>query len=197
MKKLILSSVIISSLLSCSDNQDIAREKIESHVFKNANDANSYEFIEMGKPDTVRQSNLIFNEMDLLNSSLKMEVEMLGYYKERVGWYSKQIKGSYGYIYLESYNSLKKDFDESSEKCKGFISSYKNKELLYNKLKNTDKDSIHKIIYTCHFRIGVPLGGLVKTYSTIGYYPNKEGKDKWSEVSLTEWDRHLKNSLRY
>ena len=79
MKKTILFSIASAFLFSCSDQTDVAREKIESHIDSFANDPGSYQFVRMEKPDTTRKSDVLLDDAfidSLISPRYMMELEM-------------------------------------------------------------------------------------------------------------------------
>jgi hypothetical protein len=195
MKKLFLTLLVSFSLFSCSDNQDIAREKIEEQISKYAHDAKSYEFIEMGKPDTIKKSDLLFSEIKILSIDYEYETKQIEYYKDLYDTYSENIKGEYGYIYLDSYHEYKKEYANRIKKGIELNQKLIDKRQSVDKVLKSNKNTVEQIVYTCHFRIRIPMGGLVRTEASITYYPNKKDEEKWGEVSLPEWDRKIRSLI--
>jgi hypothetical protein len=186
MKKLFAIAILATSALltSCSTNQNTARKKIQKHIFKTAHDAKSYEFIEMGKPDTIKKSDLLLDEYRFKEKLFEIDSQQVEFYKDKYDWYSERIKGSYGYIYKDSYLRIKKEYEsrleqiiELGEEMASLLSSI-------DKLLKSNEDTIEQIVYTCHYRIRIPMGGLIKTQSSIIYYPNEKDEEKWGRVSI-------------
>ena len=195
MKKLFLSIAIVSTFVGCTSNQSTARKKIEEQILKSAHDAKSYEFIEMGKPDTIKKSDLLFNEIEILSIDYEYETKQIEFYKDLYDSYSKNIKGEYGYIYLDSYHEYKKEYNNRLKKGIELNQKIISKRLSVDSVLKSNKNTIEEIVYTCHFRIGIPMGGLIKTQASIIYYSNEKDKEKWGEVSLPEWDEKIKSLM--
>jgi hypothetical protein len=188
-------------LTGCNkSNQDIAQSKIEEFVLKNANDAKSYEFIEMGKPDTIMKSDSIETfiketknrNLELLEDN-EFTISRINSEKTSYEIWLRLGDQKYANQSLLDYNRYVVKQNKCYSTIKSNTTKIKESEILLEEIKEKElknkNANIHKIIYTCHYRIGIPLGGLIKTQTSIEYFPN--GKDKWSEVSLSDWDKKL------
>lgn len=188
-------------LTGCNkSNQDVAQSKIEDFVLKNANDAKSYEFIEMGKPDTIMKSDSIETfiketknkNLELLEDNL-FTISRINSEKTSYEIWLRLGDQKYANQSLLDYNRYVVKQNKCDSTIKSNTTKIKESEILLEEIKEKElknkNANIHKIIYTCHYRIGIPLGGLIKTQTSIEYFPN--GKDKWSEVSLSDWDKKL------
>jgi hypothetical protein len=179
MKKLILLISIVSTFVGCTSNQSTARKKIQEYVLKNANDANSYEFIEMDNPDTIRKSGELFHLIEKDSLELKSSPEAL-HYSDFINIYESEPPSieHTSHIFFERL----KIWNDSLTTL--LINNINKNTILYNKIKNTESDSIVGITHRCNFRIRIPSGGLIKTYALITYYPTP--KD-WSEVYVDDY----------
>ena len=177
MKKIILASIISVSLFSCSNQTDVAREKIEDHIDSFANDPGSYQFVRMEKPDTMRRSD-----------TLMLDSFLLDHYKDRVAddqdqvdWYQERVQGSYGYIYQNSYDFYLKCLADSKERLNKVISKLESEKELYNRINNTEMDSILRITHKLSFRIKNAAGGLMLTSARITFTPSNQS---WGSIKI-------------
>ncbi len=188
--KVVLGMIgMLVGISACSENKDVAREKIEHYFDSVANDPKSYEFIDMMKPDTFRKSHFIYggqvSDTTGLSKVSKYEWKYMDY---NVGWsfikYQKSLVLYYkcevetsGYpdIYLSSYKEYVNKFDSLMKDW-----HVKNKQINYLK-NNPSKDSIVEIDYGINFRAKNKMGGLVKGSGKISYHPSK---NSWGEVGI-------------
>jgi hypothetical protein len=185
MKKKIIYSFAAIELAACSSNEKTARTKVEEYIQANANDPKSYEFIDMGKPDTTRISDTLETsayldsliDLDLAQSSLERA-------KSNVAEYEEEIKGAYGYIYMDSYNEYVKEVGEYTEKIeKAKIKIAEKRKKILGLKQNPKSDEIVRITYTVNFRLKNGLGALMKTKATITYSPKGE---KWDDPEISK-----------
>ena len=185
MKKIIFALPAIVFLVACNSNEKTARTKVEEYIQANANDPKSYEFIDMGKPDTTRISDTLETsayldsliDLDMAQSSLERA-------KSNVAEYEEEIKGEYGYIYMDSYNEYVKEVGEYTEKIeKDKIKIEEKKKKILGLKQNPKSDEIVRITYTVNFRLKNGLGALMKTKATITYSPKGE---KWDDPEISK-----------
>ncbi len=164
MKKIILSSIASVFLFSCSNQTDVAREKIEDHIDSFAHDPDSYQFVRMEKPDTTKKSDTIRWSAELDSFSLYYNNQVVDLYK---GSYQRYLSSPYlsdmSGDQLQKYNFYKKKSD-SLENC---YTSKRKKYLEISKL--DDKDSVIYINYKCTCRIKNASGGLILTSASITF----------------------------
>jgi cell division protein FtsB len=177
MKKTILFSIASVFLFSCSNQTDVAREKIESHIDSFANDPGSYQFVGMEKPDTVRKSDTMFIN-DILVTFYKTDVE---HYQDQVNYYSKMVKGSYGYIYQDSYKDYLEYLANANDKLNKEISKLNSQKKIYKKIHNTQMDSIAWVVYKLKFRIKNAAGGLILTSASVTFAPSSQS---WGKIRM-------------
>ena len=177
MKKIILSSIASVFLFSCSNQTDVAREKIEDHIDSFANDPGSYQFVGMEKPDTIRKSDTMYID-DFLITVYKTQVEL---YQDQVNYYSKMVKGSYGYIYQDSYKDYLEYLADYNDKLSKQISKINSQKQLYKKIRNTPMDSIVRVVYRLKFRIKNAAGGLILTSAYITLTTSNQS---WGKITM-------------
>jgi hypothetical protein len=185
MKYLVYLFVIAIGITACSSNEKTARNKIEDFIKANANDAKSYEFISMNKPDTVRISDTLEQKI-FLDSLVDLDVALSGLElsQEFLSDHEEKMKGSNPEIYRESYELYKKEVAEYSmtidkvtksiEKDKNKIKEFKEKPM---------ENTIVQIVYKLNCRLKNKLGVLNKTSILINFFP---ADNKWGEPQMSE-----------
>jgi hypothetical protein len=184
MKKTIFALTAILLFAACNSNEKTARSKVEEYIQANANDPDSYEFIKMEEPDTVRISDTLRMSIFIDSLSLSTDKSFLEFSKSSVADYEDEIKGQYGYIYMESYKGYVKEVEEYTEKVEKAEKKIEGKKKKIQSLdKNPESDKIVSVIYTVNFRLKNGLGALMKTRATIVYSP---GDEKWGKVNISK-----------
>jgi hypothetical protein len=189
--KVVLGMIgMLVGISACSENKDVAREKIEHYFDSVANDPKSYEFIDMMKPDTFRKSDLIFGGQVSDTTGLSKITKYDYRYMSRIdeGWshikWQKSLVLEYKYnvetssfpdIWLDSYKEYVNEFDSL---MKDWHVNNKQRNYLKN---NPSKDSIVEIDYGINFRAKNKMGGLVKGSGKISYHPSK---NSWGRVDI-------------
>lgn len=185
MKYFIYLIILSVSVVACSSNEKTARNKIEDFIKENANDAKSYEFISIDKPDTLRISDTLEQkiyldsivDLDLALRNLELSQEFLSDYEEK-------MKGAYSYIYRESYEQHKKEVAHYSmiiEKITKSIEQERNKLIEFKQKPAENK--IVRVVYKLNCRLKNKLGVLNKTSISIHLFPDK---NKWGAVKIIE-----------
>ena len=177
MKKTILFSIASVFLFSCSDQTDVAREKIENYIDSFANDPGSYQFVRMEKPDTMRKSGMLFSRVYIdslvyLTSAREMrDLEFETFTRRSSSSYLQDLAAES----LTRYKKCQKEVDslESSVKKK------KNEALKISK--DPQLDSILYISHKCIFRIKNAAGGLVLSEANITFDCSKQ---RWESVRI-------------
>lgn len=183
MKKILLGMTgMVIGMSACTNNENVAREKIEHYFDSVANDPKSYEFIDMMKPDTVRKSDRIWGGdvkdtiglsevtkyWDDYTSRTDDEWSEIKWQKAWVLKYEYNVETSnFPDIYLDTYKEYVNEFDSLMKDW-----HVKNKQRNYLK-NNPSKDSIVFVNYGINFRAKNKMGGLVKGSGNITYYPSK------------------------
>jgi hypothetical protein len=185
MNKIIRLLLISLLMVACSSNEKTARNKIESFIEENANDAKSYEFISMNRPDTLRISDTLKLKMyldsiitlDLAYQNLKLSQQFLSESE-------KEMKGEYSDIYKDSYEQHKKEVEEYSKEVEN---AKKGIELDRVKLKEIEKNPAKNVIvqvrYKLNCRLKNKIGALTKTTVSIIFKPQEKS---WGEVIMEQ-----------
>jgi len=190
MKKILVGMGMVIGMSACTNNENVAREKIEHYFDSVANDPKSYEFIDMMKPDTFRKSHFIWggNVEDTIGLSKVTKYEwrynsrtdegwsQIKYQKSLVLEYKYEVEtSSFPYIWSSSYKEYVNEFDSL---MKDWHVNNKQRNYLKN---NPSKDSIVCVKYGINFRAKNKMGGLARGSGNISYHPSK---DSWGEVNI-------------
>jgi hypothetical protein len=185
MKKLLLIAFGSFQLFSCSSIEKDARAKIEQHIKENAHDAKSYEFISMGKPDTLKLTDSLSVTLKTKNNSLKFHKDMMQSSMKQVAFYENVMAETpnYAYIFTDSYERNKKDVAEYAEEVKKDSTAIQEVKSMIDNIKaNPELNKIQDITYLLNFRIKNLMGALFKTHATIKYFP---ANNSWGPVEMT------------
>jgi hypothetical protein len=177
MKKIILSSIASVFLFSCSNQTDVAREKIENHIDSFANDPGSYQFVRMEKPDTTRKSDEILSEIYIdslvyLTSAKEMMNFEFECFTRRSSLSCLQDLAT---VSFTRYKEYQKEVDSLESSLK------KRKEEVLKFSKTPQTDSVLCISHKCVFRIKNAAGGLILTEANITF---DFAKQKWENVRM-------------
>jgi hypothetical protein len=184
MKNLFYLVLFSIALSSCHSNEKLAREKLEAHIQKYADEPSSYEFSSMERVDSITASDsvkitLIADSIELL----KLQ-NSLAHSLQKVKEYEILVQGKYPDIYEPSL-VMYKNFVESEKIKIGVLEKHiidKN-DTLAGFEANPEEDEILYILYTMGFRIKNEQGILKLKYALIQYFPKTQ---TWGELVMAD-----------
>jgi peptidoglycan hydrolase CwlO-like protein len=158
MKKLFLL-ILILFIFSCSKEispEEKIKQALEEYLFKTINDPSSYEFVEIGKIDTISKIEhykWIYNfNMKMYKSIEERNEEYINGYKKLLAKYKKQSEK-----YTNEIKEIKKEID-SLEKLEFGVEEMDQ----HNKLiASTKENEIHQLKTTYKFRANNKMGGKI------------------------------------
>lgn len=158
MKKLLLL-ILLLFILSCGKElspKEKVKQVLEEYLFEIINDPSSYEFVEIGKIDTISK---IEHYKWLYNFNIKMDKrieerneEYIEGYKKLLAKYKKQSSK-----YIDEIKEINKEID-SLEKLEFVVEEMERHNEL---LASTKGDEIHQLKTTYKFRANNKMGGKI------------------------------------